>query len=148
MRAHKTDPKKKRLVLLGKFTDQLRRLHRRLAIRMHKIIALGFHHHKRVAAHHRPFAIRIALQRLTLARRTPFRAEAVVAFVPGRRVIGAVPALLDAAGHTHVIYLAHTRGVIAMVHEILAPRGAIADLRSRTLVAQHPRGMRIIPAHE
>ena len=115
---------------------------------MHKIIALGFHHYKRVAAHHRPFAIRIALQRLTLARRTPFRAWAVVAFVPGRRVIGAVPALLDAAGHTHVIYLAHTRGVIAMVHEILAPRGAIADLRSRTLVAQHPRGMRIIPAHE
>ena len=115
---------------------------------MHKIIALGFHHYKRVAAHHRPFTIRIALQRLTLARRTPFRAWAVVAFVPGSGVIRAVPTLLDTAGHAHVIYLAHARSVIAVIHEILTPRGAIADLRSRTLVAQQPRGVRIIPAHE
>ena len=148
MRPHKTDPKEKGFVLLGKLTDQLRRLHRGLAIGMHKIIALGFHHHKRVSAHHRPFTVWIALQGLAFTRRAPFRAGAVVAFVPGSGVIRAVPTLLDTAGHAHVIYLAHARSVIAVIHEMLAPRGAIADLRSRTLVAQHPRGMRIIPAHE
>ena len=59
-----------------------------------------------------------------------------------------MPALLDATGHAHVVNLTHARGVIAVVHEMLAPRGAITDLRPRALVTQHPRGMRIISAHE
>ena len=154
VRPHEADGQEERLA--GVLFDQLHGLGRGLAVGVNQVIAVGFDHDERVAAHDRLLAIRIAFQRLADAARLPFRAGAVESLGPRSRVIRAVAAVvvapvapfLDAARHAHVIDLADAGRVVAGILEVLRPRRAVADRRPRAGVSQHAGRVRIVARQE
>ena len=127
---------------------KLHRLGRRLAVGMHHVVAISLDDHERIAADDGTLALGIVLERLTRPRRIPFRTLAVEPLRPRERIVGAVGSFLDPARHTHVVDLAHAGRVVAGVLEVLRPRRAVADLRTRTRIAQHSRRMRVVTRQE
>ncbi len=146
MGPHKTHRQEERPVL--QLFDQLHRLGRGFSIRVDQVITFGFHHHKSVASHNGPLAVRVALQGLTLAGCFPFGPRAVVPLTPGKRIVCPVASFLDATRHAHVKHFAHSRGVVAVVLEVLRPGRAIADGLARCLVPQDSRGVGIVARQE
>ena len=95
-------------------------------------VAIGFDHDKGVAAHDGLLAVWIAFERFADTRRSPLGALAVELLCPRGRIVGAIGALLDPAGHAHVIDLAHAARPIAVVAEHLwhrhVPRQLVAEV--------------------
>ena len=146
MRSDETNAQPERFVLM--LLDQFDSLCGGLAVGMNQVIAVRFHHDKRVSTDGGFPAIRIILERLAIAGSFPFRAGTVEPFGPRCGIVRSVTAVFTDAAHANVINLADASGVVAIVFKVLSPRRPVADLRTRARVTKHSRCVWVVARHE
>ena len=86
---------------------------------MDEIVPVGLHYDEGVSTYGWFFSVGIILKGLSVTGGSPLRTLAVESLGPGGMILSAMTSALDSAGNPHVIDLADTGSMIAVVDKVL-----------------------------